>query len=679
MSQTFNQIASASPLQQPDVPSVRFASAPQFNRTDDAARPTLHLDIRRSLQAHRRLALSLVFVGLALAVIYPLNAWSIHSAQTVNNSPPAVSSRINVTFHGLRPAIGVIPGFAKFAAAAVIHWYSADSSVFRNAIVLLLSFIFLGAAVAVIAHKVDPRIYVASDVEHLLGIAPMAQLPDFSEVSDEVAEEQFLRLASGIVRAFKDRNLSHCVFTGAGPGVGVTTVAARVKEILETLGKSAVIAGAPEMSLPAHGGVQQETALRDNDLLMLRQSIDEAEGARREIILADSAPLTASEETEHLVCTADCAIVVIEAGVTTRAQLRSVASTLQRIKAPAVGFVLNRIRLATADAAFRRSIREMSRHLRTQGQSADWQMFQTLQHAIEEGRASLDLDAATLNRPAANPPATIAIDDAPLELVAPPDAPVATHQATPALPGPPREPERALDSVPEPPEQTHQDQTPQVTSSPWDETASRLAAMLEPETAHDSASQTSRNNESGSGTGESETPPGQDAAQSAPAETARLTLPRLSELRGMNFTQALRDLESARHPAPPSTGVDVLMNAIAPFETLFTQFNSAQNGVPSAAAHAEFDLLAATPASFSVPEPGVAPGAESGTVDAKTHPPQPGFLPFKPSVPANSRGNRGEENGLTRPGQSGAGKKPRSFLDQLQILPSRRGQYKKKT
>src|ERR1035441_115254 len=104
--------------------------------------------------------------------------------------------------------------------------------------------------------------------------------------------------------------------------------------------------------------------------------------------------------------------------------------------------------------------------------------------------------------------------------------------------------------------------------------------------------------------------------------------------------------------------LDVLMSAIAPFETLFTQFDSAQNGVPSAAAHAELDLLAAMPASFSAPEHGVAPGAENGAVGEKKHPPQPSFLPFKPSVPATSQGNRGVESKRTRPGQNGAGKEP---------------------
>ena len=120
--------------------------------------------------------------------------------------------------------------------------------------------------------------------------------------------------------------------------------------------------------------------------------------------LFDAAPLAGSEETERLVKSAHCTIVVVESGVTTRAQLRTVANILQRLKVPAVGFVLNRVRLATADPEFRRSIRQMGKQLRKQGHATDSQMLQTLEDAIEEGRATLDLDlAATPKPPAARP------------------------------------------------------------------------------------------------------------------------------------------------------------------------------------------------------------------------------------------------------------------------------------
>ena len=116
------------------------------------------------------------------------------------------------------------PGTAHLAEAAVPPTHPAIAGVVRNALLLLFAFIFLGLAAAVLAHKLDPHVYVASDVEQLLGYAPMAQLPDFDEVSDEVAEEHLLRLASSIEFAANDGQLTSCVFTGTGPGVGVTTI-----------------------------------------------------------------------------------------------------------------------------------------------------------------------------------------------------------------------------------------------------------------------------------------------------------------------------------------------------------------------------------------------------------------------------------------------------------------------
>ncbi len=236
----------------------------------------------------------------------------------------------------------------------------------------------------------------------------MALLPDFSEVPDEVVEVQLLRLAAGIERTFTARNLRNCVFTGAGRGVGVTTVATRVKELLETLGKVAVIVDGAGISLFASGREEREAAKQGDPLGVLRQGANE-KGGPGVMVLTDSSPLTESAETEQMVRSADCAIVVIESGVTTRAQLRAAADALQRIKATAVGFVLNRVPLAKADPAFRRSVKETERQLRNQGQSTDWQMLQTLRSAIEEGRATLNLDAGAANQPTTTPLARTAV------------------------------------------------------------------------------------------------------------------------------------------------------------------------------------------------------------------------------------------------------------------------------
>jgi hypothetical protein len=573
----------------------------------------------------------------------------------------------------------LLPGIAKFAAAAVTPWQSVDSALIRNAVILLLSFVILGIAVAIIARMVDPRIYGSADVEQLLGFAPIVQLPEFSEVANEVNEELLLRLASGIDRAFKDRNLGHCVFTGAGPGVGVTTVAIKVREMLETLGKAAVIAGAAQTSPSTLGGNHEPARIADH-LRIPPQFISDANGVRREIIIADAAPLIDSVEAEHLVRSADCTILVIESGVTTRAQLRAVANTLQRIKAPAVGFVLNRVRLAKADPAFRRSLKAMKRRVKSQGQSTDWQMLQTLQLAIDEGSASLDFDVAgpiaESGQPAVNQPAPSPAEAPQVEKIAKADTQQAIHLSEPAL-------SAALPELELPPHavQESAQEMQQETPLPWDETASNLmAAFADPETGHESRPQTRSISEAAEDTAQKSTlnsarnsePYHAQHPAPAPEEKAPLALPRLSELRGMCFSQALRELDRAKRPAQPTPGsttgpnpeIDVLLRAIAPFESLIMQMESV------------------TPQTENI-------GAANENA-TKKYPPQSAFVSVKPVAPAKPRGQRDEDNGRSIPGRKPPGGVPdylhldhsqidQSHVDQMHILPSRRGQYKKKT
>ncbi|MGB8028264.1 MAG: hypothetical protein WCF30_01245 [Terracidiphilus sp.] len=630
----------------------------------------------------RRIAVGLALIGLALALVYLRNSWSIRTAQSLNEFVPTLSSNfedlsqkhiaamgpwselqqtektprnaghdrlVDRQFRRLA-RIGNGFGVLSLAAASIPPWYSADSGVIRNALVLLLSFIFLGGAIAVVAHRADPRVYIASDVEQLLGFPPMAQLPDFSEVANEIAEEHLSRLASGIDLAFRDRSFTHCVFTGTGPEVGVTTVATRLKQLLETMGRAAVVADAAESS-------------------------NRAEGIQAEIILVDAAPLADSEGTERLVRSAHCTIVVIESGVTTRAQLRTVANILQRVKAPAVGFVLNRVRLATADPEFRRSIREMGKLLRKQGQAMDWQMLQTLEQAIEEGRASLDLDAATSpDQPAARPPEKIATTASLFNEVFQADRPVAADQAEPTTPAVPCGLQLVPRSLPEPANQMREE-----IPSPLAEIASQFdQALPETETEHNQAALAAPG-----GTNSNES--GYEQASPAPRQTTHVSLPRLSELRGMRFSQALRELDLARHPAPSTAGIETLMSAIAPFEPMFTltEPTSAKNGDSSDAPPDEFDQSASLRAFIPVSESAVSLEAKEGVAAEGTgangnYLNSNSFAP-KPGQHAKGKGRRGEEGERSRPEQKFANQKLSGPFEQLQILPSRRGQYKKKS
>ena len=115
------------------------------------------------------------------------------------------------------------PGSAFLSAAAMPPADPAVMGKLRNTGLLAFAGLFLGMLAAVVAHKMDPRVYIASDVERVLGYTPMAQLPDFYEVAAGVSEEHLLRLAASIEHARKQGNLKSCIFTGTGPGTGVTT------------------------------------------------------------------------------------------------------------------------------------------------------------------------------------------------------------------------------------------------------------------------------------------------------------------------------------------------------------------------------------------------------------------------------------------------------------------------
>jgi hypothetical protein len=149
----------------------------------------------------------------------------------------------------------------------------------------------------------------------------------------------------------------------------------------------------------------------------------------------------------------------------------------------------------------------------------------------------------------------------------------------------------------------------------------------------------------------------------------------------MRFSQALKELDLARHPVSPSVGIEMLMSAIAPFEPMFTRMEPAS--VKNEDSPAEFDLPASLRAFIPISESGVSPGANGGIAAEGTGANgnllnSTSFSP-KPEQQAINKERRGEEGEPSRPGQKIAGQKLAGPFEPLQILPSRRGQYKKKS
>ena len=238
------------------------------------------------------------------------------------------------------------PGAITLIDPAVAPLHAIRTGVFRNTLVLGFASIFLGILLAVVVHKMDPRIYIASDVEQVLGFAPMAELPHFAQISEPVEAEQLIRLAGDIEHVALQDDIQTVALTSAAEGSGVGSLAARLRPLLAPA--ASLAAGTPT------AGVN----------------------------LVEAGPLLVSAGAEFQVRRADWTIAVIESGVTTRAELRSLASTLKRLDAPAVGFILHQVSLDKADPAFRRSIREAERHVEHNGVSSPLRILeQRLQQA----------------------------------------------------------------------------------------------------------------------------------------------------------------------------------------------------------------------------------------------------------------------------------------------------------
>jgi Mrp family chromosome partitioning ATPase len=285
-----------------------------------------HLDLLRSLRLHRRLVIGILVAGVAVAAAYLLTTWPVAESLDIQSSTAQIS---------------------------------------RNVIMLLAATLLVAVVAAVGAHNFDSRVYVATDVERALGFGPMTQLPDFHQVSSAVGDEFLLRLAGAIEHNCCRSRFKSCLFTGATAGVGATTLAIGVRSKLEGMGRKTVLVDASGLThaVPEAEAVDATTKNRPSVLLQ-QQMADEMDSET--IVLTDTAPLLTSGETRYLARFVDSAIVVIQSGLTTRAQLREIAQTLLRLEVPVVGFVLNRVSIEKANPSFRQSIRAVEQRLKLQ-------------------------------------------------------------------------------------------------------------------------------------------------------------------------------------------------------------------------------------------------------------------------------------------------------------------------
>ncbi|MDR3751252.1 MAG: hypothetical protein P4K94_07165 [Terracidiphilus sp.] len=569
-----------------------------------------------------------------------------------------------------------VPGAVHLSVAAVAPLHPTISGILRKTLPMALGGVLLGLLVALIANNLDPRVYIASDIEQVLGFAPMAVLPDFTEVSDEVAAEHLLRISAAIEHACKQGDLKSGIFTGTGSGAGVTTVATKVREMLEAMGRSTVLVDAsgtpppaPRASASGNGlsGMQNlvVTQRGSRSTALLQKVAEETKTQAESLVLTDTAPLVISAETAYLARFVDCVIVVVESGVTTRAQLREVSATLQRLNVAAVGFVLNRVGLAKADLGFRQSVHAIERYLRSQSKSTARRTVRSSSYADEASTEGSNYSQEGAVRVQSRP-------------VPEPVSAVAVSRSAPAVAswsGGSAEPQQILqrfNSLAQA-QESNQQQSEQNTDMPWwladidssanvpePEALPRQARVREPEmaTAYQYVPPPPQ----------AEAPPAQSwervssrredpipassteeveraEEKASPDETAS----RLSGLRNLFFSRGLKNLNNAR-------------------ETSAQDDESLPQGGPGSK-HA--DSLVRTAPAESVPVPAVPARSNLAGTSSRQVTAQPEFLPPKSVVVTINKEQAQQADPTNRHDR-------RDAFDDVEILPSWHGQYRKK-
>ncbi len=269
------------------------------------------------------------------------------------------------------------PGFVRLFSSA----RQPDQAVKGGRTKVFAAFVavafLLGLITPIGADVLDPRLRSPRAVEALLGFPLVAWLMEKKEAGADFHREQILRLANRLNQDQQTNQSRIFAFTAVKARGGVSTIVMETAQALDHLGVPALAVEAnayradPRYRKPhsrgltvmltghqdLHGAVVEgdeelpdripvgdlvnEKNLPDiqNLIGVLRQA-----GESYSIVLVDIPPILVSADAEYIARAADVVVLVVEAESVTKAELRRAARSLERIHAPAVSVVLNRVR-----------------------------------------------------------------------------------------------------------------------------------------------------------------------------------------------------------------------------------------------------------------------------------------------------------------------------------------------
>ena len=263
-----------------------------------------------------------------------------------------------------------------------------EKSKIRMFLLLIFPFsIFLGVLTAVVLDFFDPHIYTATDVEGVLGFAPIGMLYDDREVTQIVFDECALRLAAGVDHASRMAGARTFVITAVNSGAGTTSIIESLGSMLAKLGRKTLVIDPSGNSEPV-AFVTLGTDLQKRPVSFPEPQVAGTElqptkqlgraplparvppansfvyesfkalTAEYDIVLIDAAPLLISAETEYLARMADVTVLVSEAGKTRKAWLTRTARLLERLGVAGAAAIVNKVDPARIEDALKHDLRE---------------------------------------------------------------------------------------------------------------------------------------------------------------------------------------------------------------------------------------------------------------------------------------------------------------------------------
>jgi uncharacterized protein involved in exopolysaccharide biosynthesis len=236
--------------------------------------------------------------------------------------------------------------------------------------------IFFGLAAAVMANKLDPKVYIAADVARVLEFQPMAVLPSPFDVDFKVVNEFMLRLVAGIDHAHRADGANMFVFTSASAQAEISDIVASLALKMDRLGYRTIILKSSNslQTLTTKDGNEDIARLEDETALALASQSNTGLRVKNEsfvferleriknnvdLLFIEALPLLSSAETEYMARLADATVIVAKSGQTTRQELKDSLALVRRISAAGVAAVLNGLKLNVADAAFLEAVRSV--------------------------------------------------------------------------------------------------------------------------------------------------------------------------------------------------------------------------------------------------------------------------------------------------------------------------------